>query len=208
MLIGYMRISKSDDSQLFDLQYDALINTGVNPDRIYKDSLTGRHDNRPGLKDCMIALREGDALVVWKLDRLARNLRDLIKLVDDLSERKIGFKVLESKGANIDTLTPNGRLIFSIFGALAEFETALIRERTMAGLRAARARGRLGGRPRKMTVEKLRMAMKYMSDRNSRPQEVIKSLAITKGTLYRYVNGDGSLKDSGRKLLEENGNKS
>ncbi len=202
MLIGYVRVSKNDGSQLMDLQKDALIEAGVDTGRIYEDELTGRHDDRPGLKSCMRALREGDILVVWKLDRLGRNLKELVNIVDSLNKQNIGFKVLTSQGANIDTTTPNGRLIFGIFASLSEFEADLIRERTMAGLKAARARGRLGGRPKKMTLEALKMAMKAMSDPNISPQQVMKTLNISKPTLYRYVNGDGSVKEPGQRILD------
>ena len=202
MLIGYIRVSKSDGSQVLDLQHNALIDAGVDPERIYKDLASGRKDDRPGLRACVKALQPGNTLVVWKLDRLGRDLKHLINTVDDLNKRDVGFKVLAGAGAQIDTTTANGRLIFGIFAALAEFEAELIRERTRAGLAAARARGRLGGRPRKMTIETLKMAMAAMSDRNSRAFEVAKRLGITTTTLYHYVNGDGSVKEPGQRLLE------
>ena len=150
MFIGYIRVSKSDGSQSLDLQRDALIQSGVNPERIYQDFSTGRHDNRPGLIHCLQALQPANTLVVWKLDRLGRNLKDLINIIDELRQKNIGFKVLTGTGAQIDTTTPNGRLCFGLFATLAEYERELIVERTKAGLAAARARGRLGGRPRKM----------------------------------------------------------
>ena len=203
MLIGYIRVSKSDGSQVLDLQHDALVDAGVEPERIYKDLASGRKDDRPGLRACIKALQPGNTLVVWKLDRLGRDLKHLINTVDDLNKRDVGFKVIAGAGAQIDTTTANGRLIFGIFAALAEFEAELIRERTRAGLAAARARGRLGGRPRKMTVETLKMAMAAMSDRNSRAFEVAKRLGITTTTLYHYVNGDGSVKEPGQRLLEK-----
>ena len=140
---------------------------------------------------------------MWKLDRLGRTLTHLISVVEALSQRHVGFKVLAGAGAQIDTTTANGRLIFSIFAALAEFEAALIRERTHAGLAAARARGRLGGRPRKMTKATLRMAMAAMADPQSKASDVARRLGMTTTTLYEYVNGDGSLKPSGRTLLDK-----
>lgn len=203
MQIGYIRVSKNDGSQVFDLQQDALAEAGVDPERIYKDQASGRKDDRPGLQACLKALQPGNTLVVWKLDRLGRSLKHLVSIVDDLNNRKIGFKVLAGTGAQIDTTTSNGRLVFGIFAALAEFEADLIRERTTAGLAAARARGRLGGRPRKMTKEKLRMAMAAMSDPESNATEVAKSLGITRTSLYDYVNGDGSLKGLGKHLLDD-----
>ena len=202
MLIGYVRVSKSDGSQVADLQMDALREEGVEPNRIYKDMASGRKDDRPGLLACMKALQPGNTLVVWKLDRLGRDLKHLVNVVDDMNNRGVGFKVLAGAGAQIDTTTANGRLIFGIFAALAEFEAELIRERTNAGLAAARARGRLGGRPRKMTLETLKMAMTAMSDPKTNASEVAKRLGITTTTLYTYVNGDGSVKETGQRLLK------
>ncbi|MGF1957670.1 recombinase family protein, partial [Enterococcus casseliflavus] len=136
-LIGYARVSKADGSQLHDLQRDALIKAGVLPDHIYEDSASGRRDDRPGLEACVKALRAGDTLAVWKLDRLGRDLRHLVNLVDDLTKRNVGLKVLAGEGASIDTTTANGRLVFAIFAGLAEFERELISERTKAGLASA-----------------------------------------------------------------------
>ena len=202
MQIGYIRVSKSDGSQVLDLQHDALLDAGVDPERIYKDLASGRNDDRPGLRSCLKALQPGNTLVVWKLDRLGRDLKHLINTVDDLNKRNIGFKVLAGAGAQINTTTANGRLIFGIFAALAEFETELIRERTKAGLAAARARGRLGGRPRKMTAGTLKMAMAAMADPKINASEVASRLGITTTTLYAYVNGDGSVKEPGQRLLK------
>ena len=147
MLIGYMRVSKADGSQLLDLQKDALLAAGIKEDRIYHDLASGRFDDRPGLLSCIKALQPGNTLVVWKLDRLGRSLKHLVNTVEDLKERGVGFRVLTGQGAQIDTTTPQGKLVFGMFAALAEFERELIIERTKAGLAAARARGRLGGRP-------------------------------------------------------------
>jgi DNA invertase Pin-like site-specific DNA recombinase len=202
VLIGYMRVSKSDGTQTLDLQRDALLQAGVPAERLYEDLASGRKDARPGLDACLKALQPGNTLVVWKLDRLGRDLKHLVSLVDDLRQREIGFKVLTGAGAQIDTTTANGRLVFGIFAALAEFEAELIRERTRAGLAAARARGRLGGRPRKMTKETLRMAMSAMANPTSNASEVAHRLGMTTTTLYDYVNGDGSLKQAGQALLD------
>ncbi len=201
MLIGYIRVSKSDGSQALDLQRDALIKSGVDARYIYDDLASGRKDNRPGLNSCLKALQPGNTLVVWKLDRLGRDMKHLVNLVDELNKKGIGFKVLSGSGAEIDTTTANGRLIFGIFASLAEFERDLICERTKAGLTAARARGKKGGRPRKMDAQTLKMAMSAMSDKNSVAQDVAKRLGITTTTLYSYVNGDGSPKELGCKLL-------
>ena len=153
MLIGYMRVSKADGSQSTNLQRDALIGAGVSPAHLYEDLASGRRDDRPGLAACLKALREGDTLIVWKLDRLGRDLRHLINTVHDLTARSVGLKVLTGHGAAVDTTTAAGKLVFGIFAALAEFERELISERTVAGLVSARARGRKGGRPFKMTAD-------------------------------------------------------
>jgi DNA invertase Pin-like site-specific DNA recombinase len=201
MLIGYIRVSKRDGSQGLDLQRDALTAAGVDARRIYEDLASGCHDDRPGLTTCLKALQPGNTLVVWKLDRLGRNLKHLVGLVDQFHQRQVGLKVLASAGAQMDTTTANGRLIFGIFAALAEFEAALIRERTQAGLTAARARGRVGGRPRKMTATTLIMAMTALADPRNEAKEVAQRLGITTTTLYTYVNGDGSPKAAGQYLL-------
>jgi len=203
MLIGYARVSKSDGSQTLDLQRDALLAAGVESHRLYEDLASGRQDARLGLDNCLKALQPGNTLVIWKLDRLGRDLKHLVSLVDTLNQRQVGLKVLAGAGAEIDTTTANGRLVFAIFAALAEFEAELIRERTQAGLMAARARGRQGGRPRKMTVTTLKMAMSAMADPHSCAKEVAKRLGITTATLYSYVNGDGSVKALGQRLLEQ-----
>ena len=156
MLVGYARVSKADGSQTTDPQRDALMAAGVDPERIYQDLASGGRDDRPGMAECLKALRAGDTLLVWKLDRLGRDLRHLVNTVADLNSRGIDLKVLTGTGAAIDTTTPAGRLSFGIFAALAEFERELISERTKAGLASARARGRNGGRPAKMTPAKVR----------------------------------------------------
>lgn len=202
MLIGYTRVSKSDGSQTLDLQKDALNAVGISQERIYEDLASGRHDSRPGLDACLKALRPGDTLVVWKLDRLGRNLKHLINTIDDLRKKEIGFKVLSGSGAQIDTTTSNGRMIFGIFAVLAEFERELIAERTHAGLKAARARGRNGGRPRKMDKSTLQMAMIALKDPKATATEVAQRLGITTTTLYAYINGDGSPKETANLILK------
>src|SRR5450755_2933501 len=153
-LVGYMRVSKADGSQTLDLQ-QVLDVAGVPERNIYSDPASGKRDDRPGLEACLKALRSGDTLVVWKLDRLDRNLRHLVNVVHDLTERNIGLRVLTGQGAAIDTTTAAGKLVFGIFAALSEFERELISERTRAGLAASRARGRKGGRKSKMTPAKV-----------------------------------------------------
>lgn len=203
VLIGYMRISKADGTQSLDLQKDALLSAGIDESRLYSDEQSGsRHDNRPGLQNCLKALQPGNILVIWKLDRLGRNLKDLVNIVEDLTIRNIGLKVLTGRGAQIDTTTSHGRLVFGMFAALAEFERELIIERTKAGLAAARARGRSGGRPRKMDLPTLNMAMSALSDHRSVARDIAKKLNISTATLYEYVNGDGTPKEKADKLLE------
>lgn len=205
MQIGYMRVSKADGSQVVDLQRDALLSAGVKVEHLYEDQASGRRDDRPGLAACLKALREGDALFVWKLDRLGRDLRHLVNTVHDLTSRGIGFKVLTGQGAQIDTTTAQGKLIFGIFAALAEFERELISERTKAGLASARARGRHGGAPFKMTPAKLRLAMAAMANRDTKVGDLCDELEITRQTLYRHVSPAGELRPDGMKLLERKG---
>ena len=203
MLIGYVRVSKTDGSQVTDLQKDALLEAGVLTKHIYEDCASGKKDNRPGLLACLKALRDNeDVLVVWKLDRLGRDLHHLINIVDDLSKRKIGLKVLTGYGAAIDTTTPVGKMVFGIFAALTEYELSLISERTKAGLKAARARGRHGGRPHKMTKAKLRLALASMGKRETKVSELCKELEISRQTLYRHISPDGELRKDGANILK------
>ncbi|MEJ2411277.1 MAG: recombinase family protein [Novosphingobium sp.] len=202
-LIGYARVSKADGSQVIDLQRDALAKAGVDLEHhLYTDAASGKRDDRPGLDACIKALRHGDTLVVWKLDRLGRDLRHLVNLVGDLTKRGIGLKVLAGEGASIDTTTANGRLVFAIFAGLAEFERELIVERTKAGLAAARARGRSGGRPFKMTPAKLRLAQAAMGKPETKVVELCAELGITRQTLYRFVGPKGELRSDGQRLLD------
>ena len=198
-----MRVSKTDGSQTLDPQRDALLAAGIEPDRLYEDRASGRAGQRPGLAACLKALRAGDTLVVWKLDRLGRNLHHLVNTVHDLTPRGVGLKVLTGQGAAIDTTTAAGKLVFGIFAALAEFERELISERTVAGLASARARGRRGGRPYKMTPAKLRLAAASMGKPETRVAELCRELGITRQTLYRHVSPRGELRPDGLRLLAE-----
>lgn len=202
MLIGYMRVSKADGSQSTDLQRDALLAAGVEASNLYEDHASGKKDDRPQLAACLKAMRAGDTLLVWKLDRLGRDLRHLVNTVHDLTERGIGLKVLTGEGAAIDTTTASGKLVFGIFAALAEFERALISERTVAGLASARARGRTGGRPYKMTPAKIRLAMAAMGHKDTKVGALCAELGITRQTLYRHVSPTGELRPDGAKLLK------
>lgn len=182
MIIGYARVSTGD--QTLDLQHDAL--NGASCDRIFKDTASGVLTERPGLERVLDQLRSGDSLVVWRLDRLGRSLSHLITLVADLSEKGIGLRSLTEQ---IDTTTPSGKLIFHIFGALAEFERNLIRERTFAGLAAARARGRMGGRPSvRVTDSRVQLAVKLFDDKTNDVRDICRTLGISRASLYRYVS--------------------
>jgi DNA invertase Pin-like site-specific DNA recombinase len=202
MKLGYARISRADGSQTLDLQIDALAAAGVAPEHLYQDEASGKRDDRPGLEACLKALREGDILYVWKLDRLGRDLKHLVTTVRGLSDRGVGLSVLTGQGANIDTTTSSGKLIFGIFAALAEFEGDLIRERTMAGLAAARARGRHGGRKFELTKNQIRFAQSAMANRDTRVAQLCEELDISRATLYRYVGPDGALRGHALKALE------
>ncbi|WP_424140706.1 recombinase family protein [Roseomonas chloroacetimidivorans] len=201
MLIGYMRVSKADGSQALDLQRDALLAAGVDPVRLYEDRASGKRDDQPGLEACLKSLRPGDTLVAWKLDRLGRDLRHLVTLAHELTGRGVGLRVLAGEGAAIDTASPNGRLMFGVFAALSEFERELIVERTKAGLASARARGRHGGRPYKMTPAKLRLAQAAMGRRETGVGALCAELGVTRQTLYRHVDPEGRLRPDGERLL-------
>lgn len=195
-----MRVSKADGSQSTDLRKDALLAAGIDPAQLYEDHASGKKDDRPQLVACLKGLRAGDTLLVWKLDRLGRDLRHLVNTVHDLTDRGVGLKVLTGQGAAIDTTTSSGKLVFGIFAALAEFERALISERTIAGLAAARARGRSGGRPFKMTPAKIRLAMAAMGQKETNV-ELCKELGLTRQTLYRHVSPTGELRPDGKRVL-------
>ena len=202
MLIGYARVSKADGSQTVDLQLDELIAAGVSKKHIYVDHASGKKEDRPGLEGCLKALRKGDTLLVWKLDRLGRSLTHLVNMIDDLHKRDVALKVLKGEGASIDTTTATGKLVFGIFAALAEFEREVISERTRAGLNAARARGRRGGRRHTMTPAKINLAAAAMSNKETVVNDLCRELEITRQTLYRYVSPAGKLRDSAKELLK------
>ena len=180
MKIGYMRVSTNDQST--DLQEDALKKEGCN--QIFSDRASGAKTDRPGLEEALSFLRKGDTIVVWKLDRLGRSLKHLIEVVILLNERGIYFKSLQE---SIDTSTSGGKLIFHVFGALAEFERDIIRERTKAGLESARARGRVGGRPKKLDDKKVVLAKSMMADHSNSITDICDTLGVSKATLYRYL---------------------
>jgi len=181
MLIGYARVSTPD--QYLGMQEDALKSTGC--EKIFTDIASGAKTARPGLDQLLSQLRRGDTLVVWKLDRLGRSLAHLIQTVKELNEKEIGFKSLQE---NIDTMTSSGQLVFHIFASLAQFERELIRERTKAGLKAARIRGRLGGRPPLLNQHDIKKLKKHYDKGDLSVKEICKLFNITKPTLYRYLN--------------------
>lgn len=180
MFIGYARVSTAD--QTLALQEDALQKTGC--EKIFKDVMSGSTTDRPGLSEVLTYARSGDVLVVWRLDRLGRSLAHLIQVVQELHDKSIGFQSLQE---NMDTTTSGGQLIFHIFGALAEFERSLIRERTNAGLAAARARGRIGGRPPRLSHDQVRMAQQLMANPQTTAQQVADALHVSRATLYRAL---------------------
>lgn len=181
---GYARVS-TDDQDL-SLQIDALIRFGIDSSDIFTDKISGSKEERPGLSKCLHTLQAGDTLVVWRLDRLGRSVRHLVTLIEDLREQRIGFKSI-SDGA-IDTTSASGELIFNIFSALAQFERRLIQERTKAGLAAARARGRKGGRPQMSPDEpKIVLAQKLYADKSISLDDICQTLRVSRSTLYRYV---------------------
>lgn len=187
MLIGYMRVSSVDDRQSVDLQRDALLAAGVDERHLYSDKASGARDDRPGLKACLEFLKAGDTLVVWKLDRLGRSLTNLLAIITDLKNRGVAFRSLTEQ---MDTSTPHGELLFSLFGALAQYERALTRERVMAGLVAARRRGRRGGRPPSIdaeTIEQITAAL----DAGASKASVCRSFKVPRSTLIGTLDRIG-----------------
>ena len=180
MLIGYARVSTDD--QNLDLQRDALRLAGC--ERVFEDAASGAKAERVGLVALMATLRAGDTVVIWRLDRLGRSLKDLIALVERLDATKVGLRSVQE---NIDTVSTGGRLVFHLFGALAEFERNLIRERTQAGLTAARARGRMGGRKKRLDPAKREVALKLYHDRKHTVDEICRIMGVGRSTLYNYL---------------------
>jgi DNA invertase Pin-like site-specific DNA recombinase len=181
MLIGYARVSTLDQNP--NLQTDALKQAGC--EKIFKDKISGTTAERPGLAKAKEILRKGDTLVVWRLDRLGRSLKNLLEWMMWLDQEGVALKSLQE---NIDTTTSTGKLVFHIFGALAEFERNLIQERTQAGLTSARARGKVGGRPKKLNTDKKALAIKLYNERELSVDKICEMVGVTKPTLYRYIN--------------------
>ena len=185
MKIGYIRTSKKDQNP--DLQRRDLLAAGC--EKIFEEQISSRKAERPELRKALDYCREGDELVVWKLDRFGRSLQELIELVNGLHERGVEFVSLRE---SLDTTTPGGKLVFHVFGAVAEFERDVIRERTMAGLEAARVRGRKGGRKPVMDEKRIALASKLMGDRETPVSEVCQAIGVSRATLYRYLEPDGT----------------
>lgn len=183
MLFGYARVSTTE--QNLDLQKDALTKTGC--EKLFTDVASGAVTDRPGLQEAFRHLRGGDVLVVWRLDRLGRSLQHLLEVIHDLESRGVGFRSLSE---SLDTTTSGGKLVFQIFGALAEFERNLIQERTNAGLKAARARGRLGGRPKLLDPSKAALIKKLYNEKKHTIHELCNLVGISKPCLYRYLNNE------------------
>src|SRR2546421_2042302 len=192
MLIGYARVSTQD--QTLNLQKDALEKIGCS--KIFTDTISGATTERKGLQEALEYVRAGDSLVVWRLDRLGRSLKHLIETITKLNNRKVGFKSITE---NIDATTSGGKLVFHIFGALAEFERDIIKDRTNAGLRAARARGRLGGRPKANILDnpkKVALAQSLYENRENTIDEICKTLNVSRATLYRYIKTKAAEKNT------------
>jgi DNA invertase Pin-like site-specific DNA recombinase len=180
MRIGYARVSTDD--QTLDLQRDALKRAKCR--EVYEEQAIGKSTDRPQLESCLKSLREGDTLVVWRLDRLGRNLADLVRLIAELEQRKVNF---ESRAEKIETNSPTGGLVFHVFAALAEFERNLIRQRTVAGLKAARARGRKGGRPAKLSAKEIKTVRTLLKTADMPVGEIAARFGVARSTLYRTV---------------------
>ncbi len=180
MLIGYARVSTDD--QNLDLQRDALQAAGC--ERIFEDMASGAKADRTGMAELLAALRADDTVVIWRLDRLGRSLKNLIALVEHLEVAQVGLRSLQE---SIDTTSSGGRLVFHLFGALAEFERNLIRERTRAGMAAARARGRMGGRPKRLDPAKRALALRLHQEEKHTIKEICQMMGISKSTLYNYL---------------------
>jgi DNA invertase Pin-like site-specific DNA recombinase len=187
MLVGYMRVSSADERQSVDLQRDALVAAGVDERHLHQDKASGARDDRPGLKTCLDDLRSGDVLVVWKLDRLGRSLSHLLKIVETLKARGVAFRSLTEQ---MDTTTPHGEFLFNIFGSLAQYERALIRERVTAGLAAAKRRGRKGGRPPSVDPEKIEQIIAAL-DGGASKASVCRTFSVPRSTLIDTLERRG-----------------
>jgi DNA invertase Pin-like site-specific DNA recombinase len=201
VVIGYVGASRADDSQVLELQHETLLGAGIPAIHHYGDHATGRCDDRAGLEACLKALRKGDTLVIRKLDSLGRDLRHFVNLFHDLPGRGLGMKDIAGQGANLDTTTADGRLVFGIFADLAEFLRELIVERARAGLVSARDRGRHGRGPFKITAANLRLAQAAMGQNDTKVGGLCRELGVTRRTLCRRLDPSGALRPDEEKLV-------
>lgn len=204
MLVGYIWVASRDDEDLTRRQRQALLESGVVAPRIYEDIGVSRQQ-RPSLETCLQALRAGDTLVVWQLDRLVNGRSQLLQVLQDLWERDVGLKILAGQGSAIDSTQLSLKVVLDILAALSELENQIVRETTIEGLAAARARGQTLGQPRKMTAAMIRQAMADMTGSDLSATQIAKKLGITRATLYNYLNGDGTPKPKALKVLQEAG---
>ncbi|NER82104.1 MAG: recombinase family protein [Leptolyngbya sp. SIO1D8] len=202
MLVGYIWVASTDDHALHDQQQQALLGAGVTATQIYEDIGISRQQERPEWQHCLDALQAEDTLVVWQLDRMVTSRAHLLQVLQDFWQRNIGLKVLTGQGAEIDTTHISLRTVLDVLEALTELENQIVREATLEGLAAARARGQTLGARRKMTATMVRQAMLEMTDTNTSATQIAKKLGITRATLYNYLNGDGSPKPAALKLLQ------
>lgn len=196
-----MRVSKADDDRAYDQQYGALIAAGVAPESVWLDTTADPRDDRPSFEACLKALKAGDTLVVWRLDRIGRDLDHFTSLVCDLARRGIGLKMLAGANSAIDTTTAQGPHVLSIFACLNDFQKDLKKQGSRGALLAAGVRARVGGRPTKMTAAKVRSAMAAMSDPKTNITHLCLELGVHRQTLYRFVSPTGALREDGRRLL-------
>lgn len=205
MLIGYMRVSKSDGSQNLNPQKDALLHAGVKERNIFQDYGSGKHANLPGLKACLEVLRSGDTLMVWQLDRLNRNMYELVRMIKDLEERGIFLKTLMGGLTNVDTTTPLGNLLVGVLATISHFERSLIAERVKCGLKEARSRGRVGGNRYIITPEKL-ILIKAQAENNGQMKtmnQICYEQGLKQSAVCAYITRKGILKEKGKKFLKE-----
>lgn len=201
MKIGYARVSKSNREQNLDLQLDALVEDGVKENNIYCDQQSGASRNRPQFEACLKALRNGDTLVLYSLDRMGRSQLDLLKILNELQENGIALKILGGLGAGIDTNTAMGKMMYQLVAMFSEHERMTIIERTNAGLAAARARGRVGGRKPALSKASIRRAQAAMKERDTSVSQLASELGVTSKTLYEYVSPSGQLRRLAKKVL-------
>jgi DNA invertase Pin-like site-specific DNA recombinase len=201
MKIGYARVSKSNGEQSLDLQLDALKKDGVKAKDIYCDKQSGATRDRPQFESCLKALREDDTLVLYSLDRMGRSQLDLLKILNELQDHQVALKILSGLGAGIDTNTAMGKMMYQLVAMFSEHERMTIIERTNAGLAAARARGRVGGRKPALSKSGVRRAQAAMKSRDTSVSELALELGVSSKTLYEYVSPSGEIRTLGKKVL-------